>query len=177
MTLHVRTTDDPGAAINQVRAEVKALDSNLPLTNVKTMEEHMRLPLAPAKLFAWLSSGFGGLALLLAAIGLYGVMAYIVSGRTREIGIRMALGAQANDVLRLVIGQGMMLALIGVAIGLVAAFALTRLLSSFLYGVSATDPLTFVGVAVLLTGVALLACYIPARRAMKVDPMVALRYE
>ena len=177
MTLHVRPTGDPGAVISQVRAEVKALDSNLPLTDVKTMEEHMRLPLAPAKLFAWLSSGFGVLALLLAAIGLYGVMAYIVSSRTHEIGIRMALGAQTSDVLKMVVKQGMMLALIGVAIGLMGAFAVTRVMASLLYGVSATDPLTFIGVAMLLMVVALLACYVPARRATKVDPGVALRYE
>nr|MBA3443121.1 ABC transporter permease [Pyrinomonadaceae bacterium] len=135
MTLHVRTTADPGSAINQVRAEVKALDSSLPLTNVKTMEEHMRLPLAPAKLFAWLSSAFGVLTLLLAAIGLYGVMAYLVSGRTHEIGIRMALGAQKGDVFKLVIGEGMMLALLGIGIGLLASLALTRVMASLLYGV------------------------------------------
>ena len=177
MTLHVRTTADPLAAINQVRAEVKALDSDLPLTNVKTMQEHMRLPLAPAKLLALLSSALGILALLLAAIGLYGVMAYIVGSRTHEIGIRMALGAQTSGIHILVIGQGMRLTVVGIALGLIAAFALTRVLRSVLYGVGATDPVTFIGVAVLLLAVALLACFIPARRATKVDPLVALRYE
>ena len=177
MTLHVRTTADPLAVINQVQAEVKALDSDLPLTNVETMQEHMRLPLAPARLLALLSSALGVLALLLAAIGLYGVMAYIVSSRTHEIGIRIALGAQTGGVRRLVVGQGMRLALIGIALGLIAAFGLTRVLQSVLYGVGATDPLTFIGVAVLLLAVALLACYIPARRATKVDPLLALRYE
>ena len=177
LTLHVRTLGDPAAAISQVRSEVKALDPNLPLTNVMTMQEHMRLPLAPAKLFATLSSAFAVLTVLLAAVGLYGVMAYLVSTRTHEIGIRMALGAQTAGIRKLVLGQGMRLALAGIALGLIAAFAFTRILSSLLYGVSATDPATFIGVAVCLVGVALVACYVPARRATKVDPLVALRYE
>lgn len=177
LTLHVRTAGDPSAVISQVRSEVKALDPDLPLTDLKTIQEHMRLPLAPAKLLASLSSGFAVLTLLLAAIGLYGVMAYLVGSRTHEIGIRMALGAQTGGVRMLIIGQGMRLAFTGIALGLIAAFALTRVLASLLYGVSATDPVTFIGVAVLLAGVALLACYFPARRATKVDPLVALRYE
>ncbi len=177
MTLHVSTTSDPLPLINQVRAEVKALDSDLPLTNVETMQEHMRLLLGPARLLALLSSAFGVLALLLAAVGLYGVMAYTVGNRTHEIGIRMALGAPTAGVRNLVIGQGMRLALVGIALGLIAAFALTRVLESVLYGVGATDPLTFISVAGLLLAVALMACFIPARRATKVDPLVALRYE
>jgi len=177
LTLHVRTVGDPTVVISQVRSEVKALDSDLPLTNLQTMEEHMRLPLAPAKLFASLSTCFGVLTLVLAAVGLYGVMAYLVGSRTHEIGIRLALGAQTTGVLKLIVGQGMRLALTGIAIGLIAAFALTRVLAGLLYGVSTTDPLTFIAVAVLLAGVAMLACYVPARRATKVDPLVALRYE
>jgi putative ABC transport system permease protein len=120
---------------------------------------------------------FSGLALLLAAVGLYGVMSYLVAQRTHEIGIRLALGAQASDVLKLIVGQGMALALLGVGLGLGAALALTRLMARLLYGVSATDPLTFAVVALLLSLIALLACYVPARRATRIDPLVALRHE
>ncbi len=177
MTLHVSTVGDPSAVIKQVRAEVKALDPNLPLTNVVTMGEHMRLPLAPAKLFAWLTSALGFLALLLASVGLYGVMAYLVSNRTQEIGIRIALGANQRDVLRLILIEGLTLVGVGILCGLLASLAATRVMRTVLYNVSANDPTTFASVAMLLAGVALVACYIPARRAMKVDPMVALRYE
>ena len=177
MTVHLRSVGDPTSAASQLRSEVKALDPNLPLTDFKTMEEHMRLPLAPAKLFVSLTGGFAVLTVLLAAVGLYGVMAYLVSTRTHEIGIRMALGAQTSGIRRLILGQGMRLALTGISLGLIAAFAFTRILSSLLYGVSATDPATFFGVAIGLALVALLACYVPARRATKVDPLVALRYE
>src|SRR5262249_51964695 len=153
------------------------LDPNLPIFNVMTMQEHMRLSLFPMYLGVTIVCSFGLLALFLAAIGIYGVMAYMVSQRTREIGIRLALGAKASDVLRLVIGHGIAVTLIGIGIGLSGAFTLTRFMASLLIGVSVTDALTYVGVVLLLMFVALLACWIPARRATKVDPLVMLRSE
>jgi putative ABC transport system permease protein len=147
------------------------------LTNMLTVGQLMDQGLWAARVGAGLLSVFGGLALLLAVVGVYGVLSYSVSQQRREIGIRMAMGAQRGRVLRLVVGQGMKLALAGLALGLLAAFAATHMLSSLLFGVSARDPLTFAGVAVVLAIAAILACYIPARRATKVDPMVALRYE
>lgn len=172
----VRTAGDLPSLIASVRREIQQLDPYMPVAT-STLVEKLDLPLLPARMVASILGGFGLLALLLAAIGIYGVMSYGVAQRTHEIGIRMALGAQKADVLRLVIRQGMTLTLVGVGIGLAAALALTRLMKSLLFGVSATDPLTFVGIAGLLTLVTLLACYLPARRATQVDPLVALRHE
>ena len=176
-SLITRTVDDPKAVVGTIRNEIHKLDATLPISGVKTMKEHMNVPLFPAQVAATVLGSFGVLALVLAAIGIYGVMAYSVSQRTREIGIRMALGALRGDVARMIVGQGLKLVVIGVACGLSAAFLLTRFLTVVLYGVSATDLTTFVAVPILLAVVALLACYLPARRAAKVDPMTALRHD
>jgi putative ABC transport system permease protein len=167
--------NDLSAVSNDAQRAIWAVDRDQGSTDIHTAEEALGNSLAAPRFYAALLGGFAALALSLAAVGIYGVMSYTVTERTREIGVRMALGARAGNVLKLVVGQGMTLALIGVAIGSGAAVALTRLMSSLLFGVSATDPMTFVVIAILLSVVALLACYIPARRAAKVDPMVALR--
>lgn len=177
MALLVKTSGNPKDLAATVRREVQTLDPNLPAFNVMSLADNIDISLLPARFGAVLLGVFGFLALLIASIGIYGVMSYGVSERTHEMGIRMALGARGRDVLRLVISQGMWLALIGVVIGAGLAFAVTRVVKSYLYDVSVTDPLTFIGIAVLLIGVALLACYVPARRATKVDPLEALRYE
>ncbi len=176
-TIAVRTSGEPEMLTASLRSEMQSIDKDLPLYNIKTMDKVVSESVSSRRLNVLLLGTFGGLALVLAAVGLYGVMSYSVTQRTREIGIRMALGANRSDVLRLVIGQGLILTLIGVAVGLGAAVGLTRLMSSLLYGVSATDSITFAFISLLLTGVASAASYIPARRAMKVDPMIALRYE
>jgi putative ABC transport system permease protein len=173
----LRTTGAPLPLSAAIRSEVRQLDPSLAARNLRSMEQLVGRSIAPQRFNLSLLSLFSGLGMLLAAVGIYGVMAYSVSQRTHEIGLRMALGAQARDVLKLVVKQGMAVALMGVAIGLIASFALTRLMKNLLFGVSATDPATLAGVALLLTCVALLACYIPARRATRVDPLVALRYE
>jgi len=177
MSLHVRSVGNPKNMAATIRREAQSIDPNLPAFNVMSLADNIDISLFPARFGAFLLGVFGFLALLIASIGIYGVMSYGVSERTHEMGIRMALGAGANDVLRLVILRGMFLALIGVVIGAGLALASTRVVKSYLYDVSATDPLTFVGIALLLIGVAFLACYIPARKATKVDPLVALRYE
>jgi putative ABC transport system permease protein len=177
MFLAVRTGMEPLSLANAVRGEVLALDKDQPIYDVKSMDQLVSNSLAERQLNMVLLSGFSVIALVLAAVGIYGVMSYSVAQRTHEMGIRMALGAKQSNVLSLVVRQGMTLALIGVAAGLAGAFALTRLMTSLLYGVSTTDPLTFGAISVILTGVALVACLVPARRATKVDPMIALRYE
>ena len=172
-----RTSVEPSTLAPAVRGEITALNKDQAVFNVRTMEQIVSQSVAPRRFSTMLLTAFALVALLLASIGIYGMMSYAVAQRTREIGLRMTLGAQRGNVLRMVIGQGMKLALLGVAVGLVASLALTRTMKSLLFGVSATDPLTFLGIAGLLTIVALMACWVPARRATKVDPIIALRYE
>ena len=176
-SLVVRAGGDPARLSDAVRGVVREVSNDAPVLRVKTMSEILDLSTSQQRFTMTLMAVFAGVALVMATIGLYGVMSYSVTQRTHEIGIRMALGAERRDVLRLVVGQGLRLAVIGVGAGLVAAFACTRLLATLLFGVSAKDPLTFAAVALIMFVVAMGACYIPARRATKVDPMVALRYE
>jgi putative ABC transport system permease protein len=177
MTLAIRTTADPAAMTSTLRREVLGLDKDLPIFNVKTMEDVVAQSIGSRRLSTMLLSVFAGVALLLAAIGIYGVMAYTVTQRTQEIGIRIALGAQVGNVLGMIVRQGMALALVGITVGLVAALGLTRVIANLLFGVSATDPIVFVVIPLLLAFVALLACWLPARRATLVDPIEALRTE
>jgi ABC-type antimicrobial peptide transport system permease subunit len=173
----VRVSGAPMAILSAVRAQIAALDDKLPLYEIKSHEQVIADRLAGLRLVAALMVMFGALALTLASVGVYGVMAYAVSQRTREIGMRMALGARPQDVLRLVVGQSLKLAALGLAIGLPVALALGRAMAGALFGVVALEPSTFVGFTLLLTGAATLAGYLPARRATKVDPMTALRSE
>jgi putative ABC transport system permease protein len=177
MTVVLKTSGDPHSLINAATREVNSMDGNLAVYGVKTLEEYLAASVAAPRFNTTLLAIFATVALILTIVGLYGVMSYSVAQRTGEIGLRMALGAQAQDVLSLIVGQGLKLVLLGLAAGLVGAFALTRLISSLLFGVGANDPWTFGMVALLLAGVALLACYIPARRAARVDPLEALRYQ
>jgi putative ABC transport system permease protein len=177
MTFVARSQPEPTSLVQAVKQQIWKVDSQLPVSNVKTMSDVAALSFAARRFNMLLLAIFAGLALLLAAVGIYGVMSYSVTQRTQEIGIRMALGARATDVLKLIIRNGLTLTLMGVVIGLAGAFALTRLLTTLLFGVKPTDTATFMAVSVVLIFVALLACYLPARRATKVDPLVALRYE
>ncbi len=175
--IHLRVAGDPGAFVPVVDRTVEELNPDLPLFNVTTLRASMQFGSIFERLAATLAGSFGLLALVLAAVGIYGVVAFATRQRAREIGIRMALGAQKGDVLKLVVGQGLKLTLIGIAVGIASALVLSRMLGSMLYGVQSADALTFIAVSLILTGVALVACYIPARRATKIDPMAALRYE
>jgi len=175
--IHLRVAGSPGAFSSPVERAVHELNPGLPLYNVTTLKASMQFGSVFERMAATLVGSFGFLALVLGAIGIYGVIAYATRQRTHEIGIRMALGAERKSVMMMVVGQGLKLALVGVAIGLAGSLVLSRFLTSLLYGVTPTDPLTFITVSLILVAVALLACYIPARRASKVDPMVALRYE
>ena len=177
LTLVVHTKGDPKARIAAVRSAVQAIDDNLPAQEIKTLEEIVGLQFWPARMLAGLLAVLGSVGLLLASVGVYGVMSYAVAQRTREIGVRMALGAHSRDVLKLIVRQGVGLTLAGAAIGLALSFAATRLIASLLYGVEATDPITFIFVPSFLLGVAVVACYLPARRGTKVDPILALRSE
>ena len=177
MLISAQSAGDFHAVVESARREIAQIDARLPVIGVMVAEENLSIAYWGPRLAAGMASTFGLLALVLATMGLYSVMTYTVSQRTREIGLRMALGAQVRDVLRLIDCQGMRMVMIGLVLGLVGALALTRVFASLLLGVGTTDPLTFVGVAILLLAIALLACWIPARRAAKVDPLVALRHE
>jgi putative ABC transport system permease protein len=175
--LVVKTNVDPLSLAPTVRQTVWQIDRDQPVSNIRTMENVVSESVARQRFSMLLLGIFAAIALILAAVGIYGVMSYSITQRTREIGIRMALGAQRRDVLKLAVGQGLPLILIGVLIGLAVSFLLTRVMASLLFGVSATDPITFIAISLILIGVALLASYIPAVRATRVDPLVALRYE
>jgi len=177
LILLLRSSSDPAQVVSAIRQQVRGLDPQLPVYDVKTMNQVLSTAVARPRFMTFLLVVFAAVAVLLATVGIYGVMSYTVLQNTRETGIRLALGAQASDIFKLVVGKGLILILFGVLIGAAGAFGLTRLMTSLLYGVTATDPLTFISVSLTLVVVALLACYIPARRATKVDPLVALRYE
>jgi putative ABC transport system permease protein len=175
VSLVLRTANDPRSAVTALRDVVRAIDPNQPLVKIRTMEENIQTSVTEPRFRTTLLGIFAGCAVLLSVIGLYGVMMYSVTRRASEIGIRMALGAQRSDILRMVLAEGLRLALAGIAIGGVGSLVVSRLLANFLFGTTATDPLTYTLVPLLLIAVALLACYIPARRATRLDPIVALR--
>ena len=175
MSIVARTTSNPLGAVRSVKSQIQTIDKNLPMDDAETMQQLLSMSTSGRRFNTLLLSLFAMLAVVLAMVGIYGVMSYSVTQRTHEIGIRIAVGAQTSDVFRIVIGQGMLLALIGVGLGLVGAFALTRLMTTMLFGVEPTDPLTFISLAALLIGVGLVACYVPGRRATRIDPLVALR--
>jgi putative ABC transport system permease protein len=177
MDIVVRSTAEPGALSNSIRLAVRKVDAGVPAYGIETMDQLIAGSLEQSRFNTFLTSVFASVALLLAAVGIYGLLSYLVAQRTHEIGIRMALGAQRGDVLRLVIAQGMRLTLIGISVGVIGALSTSRLLSSFLFGIKATDFTTMTTVSCLLMAVAFLASYVPARRAAKVDPMVSLRNE
>jgi putative ABC transport system permease protein len=177
MTLVIRTDREPAALAPAVQREIRSLDPNQPISDLRTMNQVMSEWVARSRFNTLLLGLFAGLATLLSAVGIFGVMNYSVALRTRELGLRLAIGAQPRQVLLLVLRQGLLLTVIGVVLGLAAAFALTRLLSGLLFGVQAVDLSTFTTISLLLTIVSLLACYLPARRAMRIDPLRALRYE
>jgi putative ABC transport system permease protein len=177
MTLTIRSTGDPTSLTAAVRHEVLGLDKDLPIFNVKTMQDVMAASTGSRRASVLLVSVFAGVALLLAAIGVYGVIAYTVTQRTRDIGLRMALGARAADVLFMIIGQGMRIALIGTGVGLIGALVITRVIGTLLFEVGVADPFTYAVVPLLLLSVTLIACWVPARRASRVDPIRALRAE
>jgi putative ABC transport system permease protein len=177
LTMLVRTSTDPLKLASSIQSAIWSVEKDLPISSIHTMEQIRSHSIAQPRLTALLLGVFAALALILATVGIYGVMAYSVTQRTHEMGLRMALGARASDVLALVVGHGMLLTATGIALGLAGAFAITRVLEKFLWGVRPTDPVTFIAVSLLLAAVALLASYLPARRATEVDPMVALRYE
>jgi predicted permease len=176
MTINAKFEGNPNTIITAIQGELQALDRDLPIIGAKTLAEHMGISLIEQKIAATLLGIFGTLALFLAVVGIYGTISYTVNQRTREIGVRMALGAKQADVLKLILGQAMFLVLIGMTIGLIMALGLTRFISSLLYGVNPADPLAFAGISFLLISAALLASYLPARKASKIDPAIALRH-
>lgn len=177
MSVVGRTTSEPLSLVGGVKNQIQTIDKDLPVGEWKTMQQVLSESNSGRRFNLVLLTVFAAVALILAIVGIYGVMSYAVTQRSHEIGIPMAIGAQSRDVFRMVVGEGMILALIGIGLGLVGAFALTRLMTTMLFAVEPTDPATFITIAVLLTGVTLVACYIPGRRATKVDPLIALRYE